>query len=392
MAILRHGAGFILKLAGLATIAFMLSSCIDGGTVSQGPRVDPNRAVVVGLLVPAGSGNEQQEALSDSLVKAAELAISEMPDVTITLKVYATAGNAAQAATVARQAVSDGAKIIVGPLFAGAANAAGSAVRRRGINVLSFSNNPSIAGGNVFILGDTFQNTADRIIAQAVSKGFRSVGAIARADTAGDVAISAIQAAAARNGARYTGATRYELNTDSVIAAVNGAKALIKTGGTNALVLDADSAGALPVFAQLLPENGVSSQTVQFLGLTRWDQTSDKVRFNPGLQGSIFAMPDTSAVAAFQQKFTAAYGITPHILAGKAYDGLKAIGTLLRSGQSNALSRAQLTRAAGFSGSNGIFRFLSDGTNQRGLAVAELQDGQVVIVSPAPRGFGGAGF
>ena len=391
MAILRQFAMLIVKLFGLPALCLALAACIGPVGVSQGPSVNTGKPVVVGLLVPSGTGDEQQEALADSLVRAARLAVSEMPDVKIDLKVYSTGGNPDQASVAARRAVSDGAKILVGPLFAEASNAAGAAVVGRGINVLSFSNNPTIAGGNVFVLGDTFQNTASRIVSYSVRQGRRNIGAIVRSDAAGDIALAAIQAAAARNGGSITGAARYELNTESVINAVAGARSLIRSGGANALILDADSAGALPVFAQLLPENGVNAQSVLLMGLTRWDQTSEQVRTNPGMQGSIFAMPDTSATAAFAQRYTAANGAGPHILAGKAYDGLKAVGTLLRTGASDALTRTQLTRRAGFGGANGIFRLMPDGTVQRGLAIAMLKDGQVVVIDPAPRGFGGAG-
>ena len=40
----------------------------------------------------------------------------------------------------------------------------------------------------------------------------------------------------------------------------------------------------------------------------------------------------------------------------------------------------------------GIFRLLPDGTNQRALAVATIQDRKVVVISPAPQSFEGAGF
>jgi hypothetical protein len=52
----------------------------------------------------------------------------------------------------------EGAAIILGPVSADEANAAGVAVAASGVNVLAFSNNPTIAGGNVFLLGSTFQN------------------------------------------------------------------------------------------------------------------------------------------------------------------------------------------------------------------------------------------
>ena len=47
--------------------------------------------------------------------------------------------------------------------------------------------------------------------------------------------------------------------------------------------------------------------------------------------------------------------------------------------------------AAGFQGVGGIFRLLPDGTNQRGLAVATIQNRQVVVIDPAPTSFGAAG-
>jgi hypothetical protein len=64
----------------------------------------------------------------------------------------------------------------------------------------------------------------------------------------------------------------------------------------------------------------------------------------------------------------------------------------LATGDSSSLGAAALTRANGFAGVNGVFRFRPNGTNERGLAVAQIQDNQVVLIDPAPRSFGVAGF
>ena len=56
----------------------------------------------------------------------------------IDLRVYDTAGSTEQAAALAQKAVADGAQIILGPLFADAANAAGVAVAEANVNILSF--------------------------------------------------------------------------------------------------------------------------------------------------------------------------------------------------------------------------------------------------------------
>ena len=73
-------------------------------------------------------------------------------------------------------------------------------------------------------------------------------------------------------------------------------------------------------------------------------------------------------------------------------DGIAAIGALVRQGKSNALTAQALTQGSGFVGVGGIFRLRSDGTNERGLAIAQIRNSQVVVIDPAPRSFGGAGF
>jgi hypothetical protein len=87
----------------------------------------------------------------------------------------------------------------------------------------------------------------------------------------------------------------------------------------------------------------------------------------------------------------AAYGNQPHAIAGLAYDGIAAIGALVRAGQADALTGAALTQAQGFVGVNGVFRLRGDGTAERGLAIAQVQDKEIVVIDPAPRSFAGAG-
>ena len=110
------------------------------------------------------------------------------------------------------------------------------------------------------------------------------------------------------------------------------------------------------------------------------------------MQGGWFALPDPARAGAFRSQYQAAYGSEPHPLAGLAFDGIAAIGALASQGRSNALTGAALTQGAGFQGATGVFRLRADGTNQRGLALATVRDNQVVVISPAPNGFGGAGF
>jgi hypothetical protein len=46
-----------------------------------------------------------------------------------------------------------------------------------------------------------------------------------------------------------------------------------------------------------------------------------------------------------------------------------------------------LTNASGFIGIDGAFRIFTNGLNQRGLAVYQINRGKVEIIDPAPRTF-----
>ena len=109
----------------------VLSACDTAGVGAGGPRIDASAPVPVALLVPTGSAQSGDMILAQSLENAARLAISDLNGVQIDLRVYDTAGNAATAANVANQAVDDGAKIILGPVYAESANAVGL-LRRAG--------------------------------------------------------------------------------------------------------------------------------------------------------------------------------------------------------------------------------------------------------------------
>ena len=379
-------AGHIIALISILWLAACQPVSLGGG-----PSINTKAAVPVALLVPGGSGNAGDEILTANLENAARLAISGLEGVKIDLRVYDTAGNPAQAANVAIQAVNDGAKIILGPLYAEAANAVGVAVAGRNVNVLAFSNNTQIAGGNVFILGQTFQNTANRLVNYAKQQGRSKIMIVHANTTAGETGRDAISRAIANAGATQVGVGSYEFSQGGIANAVRPIASTIRSSGAQAVFLTASIDGDLPLLSQMLPESNVDIEAIRFIGLTRWDSIPSTLAL-PGVQGGWFAMPDRNATANFNARYSSAFGEQPHPIAGLSFDGIAAIGVLVKAGKSDALTAAALTQGAGFAGANGIFRLNPDGTNQRGLAVAQIQDKQIVIVDAAPRSFGGAGF
>ncbi len=373
--------------AGFATLA--LGACDMPMPGGGGPLINTGRAVPVALLVPKSSSTSA--GIGQSLENAARLAVSDLQGANIDLRVYDTAGTAAGATSAAQAALADGARILVGPLFAEAANAAGQVAATRGVNVLSFSNNPAVAGGNVFILGNTFQNTADRLVRYAATQGRGNIYIVHAQDPAEQQGADAIRRAIQANGGQLAGITSFPLSQQGVIDTIPSIAREYRASGANSIFVTSGTAGALPFLAELLPENGIDGDNSQFIGLQRLDIPSSALSLK-GLQGAWYATPSPALAQQFANRYQAVYGSSPNPVAGLAYDAVAAIGALVAQGNANALTADGLTQGQGFAGVNGPFRLFRNGTNERGLAVATIQNNQVIVIDPAPRSFGGTGF
>ena len=377
----------LLLIAGLA-----LAACEPGSSpTASGPSRYDGTPIPVALLIPGGSSDSKDNFIAANLEKAARLAMADLVGVQIDLRVYNTQGSPEQAGSMAAKAVNEGAKIILGPFFALEANAAGAAVASTGVNVLSFSNNPDVAGGNVFILGQTFDTTASRLARFAVSRGLDRVMIIHDPDPAGQIGKAAIQNAVTSAGGTVAAVGTYELSQNGIVQAVPGIVASAKSSGANAFFLTAISDASLPLLSQLLMENGLNPASNQLIGLARWDIPAATLEL-PGVQGAWFALPDPATNQQFQARYQTAYGSAPPIYAGLAYDGIAAIGAIAKRGGAASLNAASLTQPAGFVGVGGIFRLNNHGSTDRGLAIAQIQNNRLVIIDPAPTNFGGVGF
>ncbi len=377
--VLRALSGILLIGAAAACDQVTLPAG-GGGGITRG------NAVPVALLVPLSDGNFG--AVARSLENAARLAAADLDGAAVDITVYDTAGDPATAARVASQAVDAGAQVIVGPLLSQTTSAATAAVGGR-VAILSFSNNPAVAGGNVFVLGPTFADVAGRLTGYGARNGLRRLAVVHSQDIAGEVGRDAITAAARGSGMSVAAVESYPLSQRDILAAGPRIAASIQSSGADAVFLTASADSDLPLVATTLTDAGMATGSVQLMGLTRWN-ASPGVLSIPGLQGGWFTLPERSALSGFENRYSAAYGGGPSPVANLAYDAIQAVGSLAARGR--APSPSALTQGAGFAGASGIFRLRADGTNQRGLAVARIEGGRVVIVDPAPRSFGGAGF
>ncbi len=392
MALFTHMQSRLRNILGLMVVLLFAASCANQAGFGTGARgINANTPVKVALLVPLETGDGQKDAVGSSLVNAARMARGDLAGVQMDLQVYPTAAEPARAQAAVQRAIAEGAQVIVGPLFTTTTAAVQPIAAQNGLQVLSFSNNTQVAGNNVYLLGVTFDTVADRVVSYAVGQGKSQIAVVHADDPAGAVGLTAATNSIQRYGASFAGSTSYEVTPQGVSEAAPLIAEGVKGSGANAVVFTDSPGGALTFLTPMLANSELSSSDVQFLGLTRWNEPAAAAQ-TPSMQGGVFAAPDPALVAQFNARYTSVYGSDPHPLAGLAYDGIAAVGAMIRgaqaSGASTALTQQQITDARGFAGVNGIFRFNANGTADRGLALLQLRSGEAIVIDPAPRAFG----
>ncbi|HEY8565682.1 MAG TPA: penicillin-binding protein activator [Beijerinckiaceae bacterium] len=353
---------------------------------STGPTIGAG-SVKVGLILPL-TGAGQGAAAAASLRNAAELALAEFQGPDLTLLVKDDRGTADGAREAASQALAEGAELIIGPLFAPSVQAVGQVARQAGKPVIAFSTDASVAARGVYLLSFLAQTDVDRIVDFAVSRGKRSFAALIPETVYGNVAEAQFREAAARRGARVVAIERYASGQPQ--AAVGRVASLVAGASPQADALFVpDNADGLPAVAQALTQAGFNPQRVTPFGTGVWN---DPRLFRIGaLQGGWFAAPDKAGFDAFAGRYRARYGADPTRIATLSYDAVSLAAALVRTQGSQRFAEGAIANPSGFAGADGVFRFRTDGLNERSLAVLEIRNGATAVASPAPRALTGSG-
>jgi ABC-type branched-subunit amino acid transport system substrate-binding protein len=347
---------------------------VRGGTLGAGP-------VKVGLLLPL-SGPGQGAVAAQSMRNAAEMALADFPGADVELLVKDDRGTPDGARQAAGEAIAEGAELIVGPLLAGSVQAAAGVARQAGRPMVAFSSDASVAARGVYLLSFLVQEEVERIVSFAAAQGRRSIAALIPETTYGSVVDAAFREAAARHGLRVVAIERYA--SGGAATAVRRLAGVIGGPGPQADVLFIpDNGDGLPAVSQALQGIGFDPGRVKPLGTGVWNEP--RVFALPALQGGWFAAPDARGFEAFAQRYRARFNTDPTRLATLSYDAVTLAAALSRTQGSRRFQEDVLTNPAGFAGADGVFRFNPDGTNSRGLAVQEIRNGSVAIVSASPR-------
>src|ERR1700682_4810692 len=279
-----------------------------------------------------------------------------------------------------QQALAEGAEIVLGPLFAQSVPATAQLTRARGTSVIAFSTDSSVAGRGVYLLSFLPESDVNRIVDYSAGTGKRSFAALVPDNAYGNVVEAAFKQAVGRKGGRVIAFEKY--GADRATPARTVAQSL---GQADALLL-ADDGDSVVATADALTAAGANLRNIQLLGTGLWD--NPRVFASPALQGGLYAAPDPAGFRSFSGRYRTKFGAEPVRIATLAYDAVALVAALARTQGAQRFAPETLTNPSGFAGIDGLFRFRSDGTNERGLAVMKVATGGGQAVAGSPKSFG----
>lgn len=330
----------------------------------------------VALLVPITGPNA---AVGQSIANAANLAIIDTGGKTVRITTYDTGPGAMAAAS---RALADGNRLFLGPLLAEDVRAVAPAARARGVPVISFSNDTSVAGNGVFLLGFSPTQSVERVVRHASSKGATKFAGLVPSGLYGRNASNALIRAAEAAGGSVVSLQSFDRSPKALSGAI---QRLGRGGQSYDAVLIADGGRIAIQAVPLIRKHGGSGARV--LGTELW-ATEPSLVGNAAMNGAWFASVPDAMYRQLATKYRARFGRGPYRLASLGYDAVLLTVRIAADWQVGASFPARrLLDRDGFAGVDGAFRFRSDGVAERALAVHQIGSGGLTVVSPAPRGF-----
>lgn len=378
----------------------------------------------VAILLPLSG---QKKVIGEAMLQAAQLAIYDMGYEQLELIPRDTQGTAEGARKAANDALNQNVSLILGPLYSEATRAAKEITARRGVNMISFSTDWTLTDPNTYVMGFLPFAQIKRLMDYVYAQNYLNLSIIASLDKYGDTVTQAFENHTSILGITSDKHLRFKTGDKNLTAQLKdfsnyserqtlreetqkNVELLLESNPEDPQLIEAlkklqkmDTYGDPPFQAVFMPVGGAQAQIianglsyyglyptlVKRLGTGLWD--NPVLAKEPNLEGAWFAAPSPTLRLDFEKRYEENFSQKPPRLSSLAYDAAALAVVLAQSGMryngQPAFDYRALTNPNGFSGIDGIFRFKPNGLVERGLAVLEYQNGNIVEIDPAPTSF-----
>ncbi len=374
-------AGTAMLLAGCQVVPKAPTTTTQAPT--SAPTPEPSATALptdetrhrIALLVPLTGDNSN---VGNSIANAATMALLDTNASNLRITTYDTSSNARAAA---RQAIADGNKLILGPLLSRNVSQVLAEARPADVPLISYSNDASVAGPDVFVMGHIPNQSVQRTVQYAHDRGSRQFAAIIPDGEYGAASEAVLRRAVSRSGGRVVAVEKFRRGNTSIVSAAQRLKA--KGGFDTVLIADGARLAALAA-GELRPRG---TGTAQLLGTELLSGEAGVTR-TTALRGTWFSAVSDSRFKRYADSYNKRFGTQPHRISTLGYDSVL---LTLRVAQDWKFGRkfpqSRMYDKGGFLGADGAFRFMRSGVAERAMEVREIRNGSIAIVSDPPKSF-----
>ena len=370
--------------------------------------------IKVGLLLPLSGTNSK---IGNSLLKASQLSLTKTKNTNIELLIKDTENINKNIISSYYELINEDVDIILGPLFSKNIKLITPIAKDEKTIMITFSNNMEIKNENIFISGLAPENEIKEIFKYTILNGNNKFGVILPNNKYGLRSKKLIESILLESKSQLTKIVLYdsenpdfykvsktianyeqrkldlekkleELRNNKSTESVQQYKKL-KNQDTlgdldfDSLYIGVENIKHLSMLASVLPYYDVDPNEVLYIGNSLW---SNSIALKePALEKGFFTNLSQNKYKNFKHEYQITYGQKPHKVSSLAYDLVGLISSLQKSNQS--INIKNITNKNGFMGSNGLFRFLNDGSVEHSLSIYQIKNQRIKEIKKSDLNF-----
>lgn len=372
------------------SIIIILNACISN--VQEDYNHLKDNKIKIALLLPIGSKDNNLSKLGKSLRDAAFLAKEDLANNLLEIRTYDTYGNTRKGILAYNLALEEKNEIIIGPYLSTVTKEISNQIPFNSVNILSLSDDPTIVGRKIFILGDTVVNRANNLIQYAINNKKYRFALIGPVKDDNNKIFSLISNKILMNRGTITFSSYYSNDVSAISDLAQDIKNRIIQTNTDVIIFTGEPDKRMSHLAAELADITVNKKDkgIQIMGLTHWENSAS-ILSEPALQKAWFTMPDQRFRSFYENKFIKKFGYIPHPKSNLAYDAVASLGVIHKNFNNNKNDYFDkfngLFNRNGFIGIDGIFRFNNDRIAEKELSIIQLISGKPNMLKQAKSQF-----
>ena len=372
------------------SIIIILNACISN--VQEDYNHLKDNKIKIALLLPIGSKDNNLSKLGKSLRDAAFLAKEDLANNLLEIRTYDTYGNTRKGILAYNVALQEKNEIIIGPYLSTVTKEISNQIPFNSVNILSLSDDPTIVGRKIFILGDTVVNRANNLIQYAINNKKYRFAIIGPVKDDNNKILSLISNKILMNRGTITFSSYYSNDVSAISDLAQDIKNRIIQTNTDVIIFTGEPDKRMSHLAAELADITVNKKDkgIQIMGLTHWENSAS-ILSEPALQKAWFTMPDQRFRSFYENKFIKKFGYIPHPKSNLAYDAVASLGVIHKNFNNNKNDYFDkfngLFNRNGFIGIDGIFRFNNDRIAEKELSIIQLISGKPNMLKQAKSQF-----